>query len=67
MLDPSTGNIRGQLIIDPSVVPLMLEGTRIKLKKPRLILNKINLSRLLTAPTLTLVPGDGESNARHSH
>lgn len=57
---PSNGNVSGQLIIDPSVVPLMREGTRIELTKPRLTLNELNLSRLLTGPTLTLIPGDGE-------
>ncbi|MGL9721757.1 MlaD family protein [Symbiopectobacterium sp.] len=60
VLDPSNGNVSGQLIIDPSVVPLMREGTRIELTKPRLTLNDLNLSRLLTGPTLTLIPGDGE-------
>lgn len=60
VLDPGNGNVSGQLIIDPSVVPLMREGTRIELTKPRLTLNDLNLSRLLTGPTLTLIPGDGE-------
>lgn len=59
VLDPNNGNVTGQLIIDPSVVPLMREGTRIELTKPRLTLNDLNLSRLLTGPTLTLIPGDG--------
>ncbi len=60
VLDPSNGNVSGQLIIDPSVVPLMREGTRIELTKPRLTLSDLNLSCLLTGPTLTLIPGDGE-------
>ncbi|MGL9759943.1 MAG: hypothetical protein ACR5K7_01735 [Symbiopectobacterium sp.] len=47
-------NARGQLIIDPSIVPLMQKGTRIKLTKQQLTLNDINLFHLPTGSTLDL-------------
>ncbi|MEH2920348.1 MlaD family protein [Samsonia erythrinae] len=59
-LNPADGKIGGTLIIDPSVVSLMREGTRIELSKPQLSLSDLNVSRLLSGPTLTLIPGDGE-------
>ncbi|MBN3137169.1 PqiB family protein [Pectobacterium punjabense] len=60
LLNPDDGKVSGELIIDPSVVSLMREGTRIELSKPQLSLSDLNVSRLLSGPTLTLLPGEGE-------
>ncbi|MBJ7220624.1 MULTISPECIES: PqiB family protein [unclassified Brenneria] len=59
-LVPNSSKVAGELIIDPAVVALMREGTRIELTKPRLSLSDLNISRLLSGPTLTLIPGEGE-------
>lgn len=59
-LNPDDSKVSGELIIDPSVVSLMREGTRIELSKPQLSLSDLNVSRLLSGPTLTLIPGEGE-------
>ncbi|RLM25291.1 hypothetical protein BIY29_07190 [Brenneria alni] len=59
-LIPDSSKVSGELIIDPAVVALMREGTRIELTKPRLSLSDLNIPRLLSGPTLTLIPGEGE-------
>nr|WP_113869048.1 PqiB family protein [Brenneria salicis]NMN91509.1 paraquat-inducible protein B [Brenneria salicis ATCC 15712 = DSM 30166]RBP58425.1 paraquat-inducible protein B [Brenneria salicis ATCC 15712 = DSM 30166]RLM29348.1 hypothetical protein BHG07_15535 [Brenneria salicis ATCC 15712 = DSM 30166] len=59
-LIPNSERVNGELIIDPAVVSLMRESTRIELTKPKLSLNDLNISRLLSGPTLTLIPGKGE-------
>ncbi|WP_038911315.1 PqiB family protein [Dickeya dadantii] len=56
--------VTGELIVDPSVVPLMRENTRIELAAPRLSLSDLNLPSLLSGTTLTLIPGDGEPKQR---
>lgn len=56
--------VTGELIVDPSVVPLMRENTRIELAAPRLSLSDLNLPSLLGGTTLTLIPGDGEPKQR---
>lgn len=48
------------MTVDPSVVPLMRENTRIELRNPKLSLSDANISSLLTGKTFELVPGDGE-------
>ncbi|MGM3174114.1 PqiB family protein [Dickeya lacustris] len=52
--------VTGELIVDPSVVPLLREQTRIELASPRLSLAQMNLPALLGGTTFTLIPGDGE-------
>ncbi len=48
------------MTVDPSVVTLLRENTRIELRNPKLSLSDANLSALLTGKTFELVPGDGE-------
>ncbi|ELF2147070.1 MCE family protein [Salmonella enterica] len=52
--------VTGEMTVDPSVVPLMRENTRIELRNPKLSLSDANISSLLTGKTFELVPGDGE-------
>ncbi|MEQ4510894.1 MAG: MlaD family protein [Dickeya sp.] len=52
--------VTGELIVDPSVVSLMRDNTRIELAAPRLSLSDLNLPSLLGGATLTLIPGEGE-------
>ncbi|MCL2895574.1 PqiB family protein [Brenneria tiliae] len=59
-LIPNGDKVKGELIIDPAVIALMREGTRIELSKPRLSFSDLNIPRLLSGPTLTLIPGEGE-------
>ena len=59
----SNGGVTGQLAVDPSVVGLMREGTRIELHKPKVTLNDTSLSALLTGSTFELVPGEGEARS----
>ncbi|EOM6914773.1 MlaD family protein [Salmonella enterica subsp. enterica serovar Schwarzengrund] len=54
------GKVTGEMTVDPSVVPLMRENTRIELRNPKLSLSDANISSLLTGKTFELVPGDGE-------
>ncbi|EGY28988.1 Paraquat-inducible protein B [Candidatus Regiella insecticola 5.15] len=51
--------VRGELAIDPSVIDLMRTGSRIEMKSPRVSLNDVKLSELLTGNTLELFPGEG--------
>ncbi|PIJ51441.1 hypothetical protein BL250_05400 [Erwinia sp. OLTSP20] len=53
------GRVKGELIIDPSVVDMMRQHSRIELHTPKISLSDPSLSTLLTGPTLELVPGDG--------
>ncbi|MFC3395759.1 PqiB family protein [Brenneria rubrifaciens] len=59
-LVPDSQRVSGELIVNPAVVSLMREGTRIELTKPRLSLSDLNIPSLLSGPTLTLIPGEGE-------
>ena len=54
------GTVTGEMTVDPSVVSLLRENTRIELRNPKISLDNANLSSLLTGSTLELVPGDGE-------
>ncbi|KOC92653.1 PqiB family protein [Winslowiella iniecta] len=54
------GRVSGEMTIDPSVVSLMREGTRIEMRSPKVSLTDTSLSSLLTGNTLELIPGDGE-------
>ncbi|SFN47718.1 Paraquat-inducible protein B [Izhakiella capsodis] len=54
-----SGRVKGELLIDPSVVGLMRKNTRIALHMPKLRLSDASISNLLTGPTLELIPGDG--------
>ncbi|WP_297203047.1 PqiB family protein [uncultured Pluralibacter sp.] len=54
------GAVTGEMTVDPSVVSLMRENTRIELRNPKISLDNANLSSLLTGSTLELIPGDGE-------
>ncbi len=42
------GKVTGEMTVDPSVVPLMRENTRIELRNPKLSLSDANISSLLT-------------------
>ncbi|SLM63414.1 Paraquat-inducible protein B [Dickeya aquatica] len=53
--------VTGELIVDPSVVPLLREQTRIELAAPKLSLAQMNLPALLGGATFTLIPGEGEA------
>ena len=48
------------MTVDPSVVTLLRDNTRIELHSPKLSLSDVNLSSLLTGKTFELVPGEGE-------
>ena len=49
------GKVTGEMTVDPSVVTLLRENTRIELRNPKLSLSDANLSALLTGKTfLTL-------------
>ncbi|VFS55888.1 paraquat-inducible protein B [Kluyvera cryocrescens] len=50
----------GEMTVDPSVVSLLRDKTRIELQQPKLTLDNPNLSALLTGSTFELVPGEGE-------
>lgn len=54
------GKVNGELTIDPSVVSLMRQGTRIEMRSPKVSLSDTSLSSLLTGNTLELIPGEGE-------
>ena len=54
-------SVTGEMTVDPSVVSLLREKTRIELHEPKLSLENANLSMLLTGSTFELVPGDGEA------
>ncbi|WP_312141323.1 PqiB family protein [Atlantibacter hermannii] len=54
------GAVTGEMTVDPGVVNLLRDGTRIGLRSPKLTLNNPNISSLLTGSTFELVPGEGE-------
>ncbi|ANR77026.1 hypothetical protein BBB57_01395 [Kosakonia sacchari] len=54
------GAVSGELTVDPSVVNLLRDNTRIEMHNPKISLNNTNLSSLLTGSTLELVPGEGQ-------
>ncbi|HFZ8993138.1 TPA: MlaD family protein [Citrobacter freundii] len=54
------GKVTGEMTVDPSVVTLLRDQTRIELRSPKLSLSNANLSALLTGKTFELVPGEGE-------
>lgn len=56
----ANGGVTGEMTVDPSVVNLLRENTRIELRSPKLSLNSPGISSLLTGNTFELVPGDGE-------
>lgn len=58
------GRVSGEMTVDPSVVNLLREYTRIELRSPKLSLNNPGISSLLTGSTFELVPGDGEPRDR---
>ena len=54
------GTVTGEMTVDPSVVNLLRDNTRIEMRSPRLSLNNASVSSLLTGTTLELVPGEGQ-------
>ena len=58
------GAVTGEMTVDPSVVNLLRDNTRIELRSPKLSLNSPGISSLLTGSTFELVPGDGEPRDR---
>lgn len=54
------GSVSGEMTVDPGVVNLLRDGSRIELRSPRLSLSNPNISALLTGSTFELVPGEGE-------
>jgi len=60
----AAGGVTGEMTVDPSVVNLLRENTRIELRSPKLSLNSPGISSLLTGSTFELVPGDGEPRDR---
>ncbi|WP_312384064.1 PqiB family protein [Atlantibacter subterraneus] len=54
------GAVTGEMTVDPGVVNLLREGTRIELRNPKISLDNPSISSLLTGSTFELVPGEGE-------
>lgn len=54
------GKVTGEMTVDPSVVTLLRDKTRIELRSPKLSLSDASISSLLTGKTFELVPGEGE-------
>ena len=54
------GTVTGEMTVDPSVVSLLRDNTRIELRNPKISLDNANLSSLLTGSTFELIPGDGQ-------
>ena len=54
------GMVTGEMTVDPGVVNLLRDNTRIEMRNPKLSLSNANISSLLTGSTLELVPGEGE-------
>lgn len=48
------------MTVDPSVVDLLREKTRIEMRSPKISLNDTSLSTLLTGNTFELIPGEGQ-------
>jgi paraquat-inducible protein B len=57
------GSVTGEMTVDPSVVDLLREKTRIEMRSPKLSLNDASLSTLLTGNTFELIPGEGEPSS----
>ncbi len=53
------GHVDGTLAVDPSIVDLLRDESRITLSAPRLNLNQLNLSQLVSGSVLELHPGSG--------
>ncbi|WP_054180629.1 PqiB family protein [Trabulsiella odontotermitis] len=60
------GAVTGEMTVDPSVVNLLRENTRIELRNPKLSLSNVNVSSLLTGSTFELVPGEGAARNHFS-
>ncbi|MBS1206370.1 MAG: hypothetical protein H6R25_3269 [Proteobacteria bacterium] len=54
------GAVSGEMTVDPSVVNLLRDNTRIEMRNPKISLSDTNLSSLLTGSTLELIPGEGQ-------
>ncbi len=54
------GAVTGEMTVDPGVVNLLRDNTRIEMRSPKISLDNPNVSSLLTGTTLELVPGEGE-------
>ncbi|WLI76041.1 MlaD family protein [Kosakonia sp. H02] len=54
------GTVTGEMTVDPSVVNLLRDNTRIEMRNPKISLSNANVSSLLTGSTLELLPGEGE-------
>ncbi|MDA3133197.1 PqiB family protein [Atlantibacter subterraneus] len=54
------GAVTGEMTVDPGVVNLLREGTRIELRNPKISLDNPSISSLLTGSTFELVPGEGK-------
>ncbi|WP_318392865.1 PqiB family protein [Enterobacter sp.] len=54
------GMVTGEMTVDPGVVNLLRDNTRIEMRNPKLSLNNASVSSLLTGSTLELVPGEGQ-------
>ncbi|XTZ40090.1 MlaD family protein [Salmonella enterica] len=54
------GSVTGEMTVDPGVVNLLRDNTRIEMHSPKISLSNTNLSALLTGNTLELVPGEGK-------
>jgi paraquat-inducible protein B len=52
--------VTGEMTVDPGVVNLLRDNTRIEMRSPKISLDNPNVSSLLTGTTLELVPGEGE-------
>jgi paraquat-inducible protein B len=50
------------MTVDPSVVDLLREKTRIELRNPKISLSDASISSLLTGSTFELIPGEGQPN-----
>lgn len=53
------GHVDGTLAVDPSIVDLLRDESCITLSAPRLNLNQLNLSQLVSGSVLELHPGSG--------
>ncbi len=57
------GSVTGEMTVDPSVVDLLREKTRIELRNPKISLSDASISSLLTGSTFELIPGEGQPNS----
>ena len=58
------GAVSGEMTVDPSVVNLLRDNTRIEMRSPKISLSNASLSSLLTGSTLELIPGEGQPRDR---